>query len=69
MSLTTLVNIQHRKFQNTACYKHVDHFTNENTRVKAGHNPGTLTQYRTENPDGVKAFAWLHHTDTKAASR
>jgi hypothetical protein len=39
------------------------------TRVTAEHNLGTLTQYRTENPDGVKAFAYLHHTDTKAAYR
>jgi hypothetical protein len=39
------------------------------TRVTAEHNLGTLTQYKTENPDGVKAFAYLHHTDTKAACR
>ena len=40
-----------------------------NTRVTAEHNLGTLTQYRTETPDSVKALGCLHHMDTKAAVR
>ena len=39
------------------------------TRVTAEHNLGTLTQYRTETPDSVKALGCLHHMDTKAAGR
>ena len=37
------------------------------TRVTAEHNLGTLTQYRTETPDSVKALGCLHHMDTEAA--